>query len=507
MAKFDAGASMMTRKRLDREEEEHRMLSKTFTAWINHQLKPLGVKISDPCADLSDGVTFIQLLEIMSGKSVEQSLGKKYHKDPSKRVQKIENISFALKFLNDVMNIKLSVDPADFVDVNRKVVITVLWRIIGSRIAVTKQEKELDPKEVDAANRAKQAKANLMSWVQQQTAGYNGVSITDLDSSFQDGLAFCALVHKFDNSLLDFDSLSKENPKDNLTLAFTLAEEKLGIPPFLDVEDMTNPSAKPDERGIMTYLAQFPIAFINLKGEQKADTAFVDKMEEELEAARKKNLELELRFKEEQERALEQRLEKEKEEEELRKAREEIEYEIENIQTEDPKLVKEHYKLVEDNKKIKEELAKLQAENDALQREVISTKQRLLGTLMIAVHEGKKLKQKGLVQHITNALDSFVQLSYGTQQQHQTRTKMKSVNPKWEQQFRFFITEESTPVEITVCSWHLLWKPGFRGRFVIDINDFKPGELTTKWFKLLPAEGKKPSDYGEIKLSILYNLE
>jgi hypothetical protein len=38
--------------------------------------------------------------------------------------------------------------------------------------------------------------------------------------SFQDGLAFAALVHRFDESLFDFSQLAPQNPTANLQLAF-----------------------------------------------------------------------------------------------------------------------------------------------------------------------------------------------------------------------------------------------------------------------------------------------
>ena len=48
------------------------------------------------------------------------------------------------------------------------------------------------------------------------------------------GLAFCALIHKFNPSKLDFSKLKKEDKRKNLQLAFDVAES-LGIPALLDV--------------------------------------------------------------------------------------------------------------------------------------------------------------------------------------------------------------------------------------------------------------------------------
>jgi len=110
--------------------------------------------------------------------------------------------------------------------------------------------------------------ADLLNWCKDMTQGYKGVRITNFTTSFRNGLAFCALLHRHRPDLLDFDSLSPHDIKVNCKLAFDLAATHEGIPRLLEASDMVL-LAVPDKLMIMTYLYQLRAHFTGRKLEVK----------------------------------------------------------------------------------------------------------------------------------------------------------------------------------------------------------------------------------------------
>jgi len=95
----------------------------------------------------------------------------------------------------------------------------------------------------------------LQIWCGQVTADYANVHITDLSTSFRDGLAFNAIIHHFRPDLFDYKLLNPASVRENNAHAFKIAEEELNIPALLDPEDMVD-CEEPDKFSVATYLAQ-----------------------------------------------------------------------------------------------------------------------------------------------------------------------------------------------------------------------------------------------------------
>jgi len=98
--------------------------------------------------------------------------------------------------------------------------------------------------------------AGLEVWCRMVTGGYQGVTINNMTESWRDGLGFCAIIHRFRPTIIDYSQLQPGQIIRNCELAFSIAEKSLGIPSLLDPQDMLE-SSQLDRLSILTYVSQF----------------------------------------------------------------------------------------------------------------------------------------------------------------------------------------------------------------------------------------------------------
>jgi Ca2+-binding EF-hand superfamily protein len=225
---------------------------KTFTKWLNTKLEARELNITDLVKDLSDGVLLIHLLECLSG----ESLGR-YAAKPKLRVQRFENANTALDFIKSRGIQMTNIGAEDVVDGNRKIILGLIWTLI-LRFTIN-----------DINEEGMTAKEGLLLWCQRKTACYDEVDVRDFSASWNDGLAFCALLDIHRPDLIDYDALDKSDHRGNMQMAFDIAHKEIGIPKLLDVEDVCD-VAKPDERSLMTYIAYWFHAFSQMEKVENA---------------------------------------------------------------------------------------------------------------------------------------------------------------------------------------------------------------------------------------------
>ncbi|KAI8432350.1 hypothetical protein MSG28_004761 [Choristoneura fumiferana] len=213
-------------------DERESVQKKTFQKWVNSHLVRVGHRIGDLYVDMRDGKMLIKLLEVLSGERLPRPTKGKM------RIHCLENVDKALQFLREQRVHLENMGSHDIVDGNPRLNLGLIWTIILRFQIQDITIEETDNKET------KSAKDALLLWCQMKTAGYNNVNVRNFTTSWRDGLAFNAIIHKHRPDLIQFEKLHRSNPMHNLNNAFNVAEEKLGLTKLLDAEEITKKISK-----------------------------------------------------------------------------------------------------------------------------------------------------------------------------------------------------------------------------------------------------------------------
>jgi filamin len=203
---------------------------------MNAFLKKRAMKVEELTEDLQTGIPLIVLLEIISAKQLPP-----YNKNPKHRVQKLENCSAALKFVQNEGLKLVGIGPEDLVDPKLKLILGLIWTII-LRYQIQKG-RVVDESARDA----------LLRWVQSKIPEKG---VTNFTTSWKDGTALCELIEVLKpGTIPNAKQLSPANALDNATLGTDKAEVDMEIPKILAPEDMV--AEEQDELSIMTYISYF----------------------------------------------------------------------------------------------------------------------------------------------------------------------------------------------------------------------------------------------------------
>jgi len=219
----------------------------TFKRWLNNQLKHTDIQVGDLAEDLEDGLVLINVVEKLAGRKMG-----KYNKTANFRVKKLENVSIALKFLEDDEGVSLvNMDAMDIVDGNIKLILGLVWTLI-LHYSIAKANYG-DVKDEHVLQTPKQ---RLMGWIGDRLPH---LKVTNFKEDWQNGKAVGALVESVAPGLLpeweDWNTDNPEEVKNNVEEALEVAETWLGVPQLLTAEEILNPEV--DELSVMTYVAEF----------------------------------------------------------------------------------------------------------------------------------------------------------------------------------------------------------------------------------------------------------
>ncbi|XP_057600023.1 cytospin-A isoform X3 [Hippopotamus amphibius kiboko] len=114
------------------------------------------------------------------------------------------------------------------------------------------REERKDPLSALAREYGGSKRNALLKWCQEKTEGYQNIDITNFSSSWNDGLAFCALLHTYLPAHIPYQELNSQDKRRNFTLAFQAAES-VGIKSTLDINEMVR-TERPDWQNVMLYV-------------------------------------------------------------------------------------------------------------------------------------------------------------------------------------------------------------------------------------------------------------
>ena len=255
---FDAGnnsAKLFERSRIKAlADERESVQKKTFTKWVNSHLIRTGCRIADLYIDLRDGKMLMKLLEVLSGERLPRPTKGKM------RIHCLENVDKALQFLYEQKVHLENLGAHDIVDGSSRLTLGLIWTII-----LRFQIQDITVEDAGDTSETRSAKDALLLWCQMKTAGYPNVNVRNFTTSWRDGLAFNAIIHKHRPDLIQYEKLQKSNALYNLNNAFEVAEDKLGLTRLLDPEDIN--VEFPDEKSIITYVVTYYHYFSKMKAE------------------------------------------------------------------------------------------------------------------------------------------------------------------------------------------------------------------------------------------------
>ncbi|NXL56302.1 UTRO protein, partial [Chordeiles acutipennis] len=195
--------------------------------------------VKDMFTDLKDGRKLLDLLEGLTGKPLPKERG-------STRVHALNNVNRVLQVLHQ-NNVELvNIGGTDIVDGNHKLTLGLLWSII-----LHWQVKDV-MKNIMSDLQQTNSEKILLSWVRQSTRPYSQVNVLNFTTSWADGLAFNAVIHRHKPELFSWDKVLKMSPVERLEHAFSLAKNHLAIEKLLDPEDVA--VQLPDKKSIIMYL-------------------------------------------------------------------------------------------------------------------------------------------------------------------------------------------------------------------------------------------------------------
>lgn len=228
---YAAGAVKEAKSAHGSEVKWYDIQESVFRRWANDEVKQRGMKIDDLKTDLQDGLVLINLLEVLSGKSIGR-----YNKHPRVINQKFENIQIALNFITDQKIKMVNIGAEDIYSGNMRIILGLIWTLILF-FEINRDGND-----------------DLLKWVQSKIPEYDIKGWTGKD--WNDGRALCGLIDALrPGKCPGHRDLNQSDKYNNCNKGITIGEQEMGVDRLILPEEMAHP--KVDKLALMTYIAQY----------------------------------------------------------------------------------------------------------------------------------------------------------------------------------------------------------------------------------------------------------
>ena len=95
---------------------------------------------------------------------------------------------------------------------------------------------------------------HLLKWFQRILLPYHNINVTDLNDSWRDGLALCAVIHHFRPAVFDLNYLQKlDDARERVGVALALVVQEFGVESMLSSDDWCQEGCV-DKLSMLSYL-------------------------------------------------------------------------------------------------------------------------------------------------------------------------------------------------------------------------------------------------------------
>ncbi|XP_014668917.1 PREDICTED: filamin-C-like [Priapulus caudatus] len=209
---------------------------KTFTNWVNEQLRAAGRHIVDLETGFADGLNLVALAEVLQQKDLSRGVAKR----PTNDHHRLGNIGVALKALTDDGVKLVNIGNTDILQGNLKLILGLVWTLI-LQYQIGKSKNMFPPKKL------------MMTWVQEVI---KECQVTNFTTDWNDGIALSALIDYCEPGLFaNWRHLNRRERLANCGDAMLVSQREWGIPLVVSPEDFSSDYL--DELSGMTYLSYY----------------------------------------------------------------------------------------------------------------------------------------------------------------------------------------------------------------------------------------------------------